>query len=189
MKTLNQSFYNRPTLDVACDLLGKKLVRHIDGVELSGIIVETEAYCGRHDSACHAYRGQTRRNAVMFGPPGHAYVYFTYGMHYLLNLVTEDEGNPCAVLIRAIEPLSGVDEMQQRRKQRNKNLTDGPAKLCQALSIDTSLNGWDLTQGRQLWVEKYQDVPSAGICSTPRIGIDYAQKKDREALWRFCMKP
>lgn len=189
MMALDRKFYNRDTLKVARDLLGKKLIRRIDGTELSGIIVETEAYCGESDSACHAHRGKTLRNAVMFGPPGCAYVYFTYGMHYLLNLVTEEEGNPCAVLVRAILPLAGLDEMQTRRKRRGKDLTNGPAKLCQALAIDKSFNGRDLTEGRQLWVEQYQSVPAKRIFVTPRIGIDYARKEDREALWRFTMRP
>lgn len=189
MTILNRKFYHRPTLEVACDLLGKKLVRSMNGRELSGIIVETEAYCGRKDSACHAHRGQTPRNAVMFGPPGHAYVYFTYGMHYLLNLVTEDEGAPCAVLIRAIEPLSGLAEMRTRRKRQGKDLTNGPAKLCQALNIDKAFNGWDLTKGKELWVERDQTIEAGRIITTPRIGIDYASPKDRDALWRFLMKP
>lgn len=189
MTILDSEFYNRPTLWVARDLLGKKLVRRIGKTELSGIITETEAYCGIDDSACHAHRGKTARNAVMFGMPGYAYVYFTYGMHYLLNLVTEDEGNPCAVLIRAIEPLSGIDQMRSRRKQQDKNLTNGPAKLCQALSIDKSFYGWDLTKGKQLWVEPHRDIPDDNIVTTPRIGIDYAAKQDREALWRFLVKP
>jgi len=189
MILLNRNFYNRPTLDVARDLLGKKLVHRVDGVELSGIIVETEAYCGAGDSACHAHRGRTERNAVMFGPPGYAYVYFTYGMHYLINLVTEEEGNPCAVLIRAIEPFSGLEEMQARRKRHGKELTNGPAKLCQALGIDKSFNGWDVTRGDTLWVENHQHERPFMVLSTPRIGIDYAGRKDREALWRFLLKP
>jgi len=188
MMILDREFYNRPTLDVARDLLGKKLIRRIGGTELSGIIVETEAYCGKEDSACHAHRGQTLRNSVMFGPPGCAYVYFSYGMHYLLNLVTEDEGNPCAVLLRAIEPLLGLTEMKVRRKRHGKELTNGPAKLCQALAIDKFFNGWDLTKGSQLWVENYQRVESQAILSKPRVGIDYACKKDRESLWRFLIK-
>lgn len=188
MMVLNREFYNRNTLKVARELLGKKLIRRIEGIELSGIIVETEAYCGQNDSACHAHRGRTQRNAMMFGKPGYAYVYFTYGMHYMLNLVTEDESHPCAVLVRAILPLSGLTEMQARRRRHGKELTNGPAKLCQALAIDKSLNGWDLTTGRQLWVENYQRIVPQSILSTPRIGIDYARKEDREALWRFLLK-
>lgn len=189
MNILDRKFYHRDTLRVARELLGKKLLRRVNGLELSGMIVETEAYCGREDSACHAHRGKTQRNAVMFGKPGHAYVYFTYGMHYMLNLVTEGEGNPCAVLIRAIEPLEGIEAMEARRKRRGADLTDGPAKLCQALAIDKSLNGWDLTLGEALWVENYKKIPDHSVITTPRIGIDYAKKQHREAPWRFLLKP
>lgn len=188
MKILDQKFYRRPTLVVARELLGKKLVRQVKNMELSGIIVETEAYLGAGDSACHAYRGKTPRNAVMFGPPGHAYVYFTYGMHFLLNLVTENEDNPCAVLIRALEPHSGIDQMQKRRKRWGKELTNGPAKLCQALAIDKTFNGWDVTKGEDLWLEAFQTVAPGRIASTPRIGIDYANPEHRDALWRFLAK-
>jgi DNA-3-methyladenine glycosylase len=138
MHVLDRKFYERDTRQVARALLGKKLVRKIGRGELSGMIVETEAYCGQADSACHAHRGKTLRNAVMFGKPGHAYVYFTYGMHFMLNLVTEEEGNPCAVLVRAIEPLTGKKEMEFRRKMAGVQLANGPAKLCQALGIDKS---------------------------------------------------
>ena len=156
MSILDRKFYRCGTLQVARTLIGKKLVRQINGLELAGMIVETEAYCGESDSACHAHRGITPRNAVMFGEPGHAYVYFTYGMHYMLNLVTEAKGRPCAVLVRAIMPLTGVKEMEARRKRVGTQLTNGPAKLCQALSIDKSLNGWDLTRGKELWLEEYK---------------------------------
>lgn len=188
MTILTRKFYAQDTVKVARTLLGKKLVRRTGGVELSGMIVETEAYCGCDDSACHAYHGKTPRNAVMFGHPGHAYVYFTYGLHYLLNLVTEKEGNPCAVLIRAVLPLTGIEEMEARRKRRGAQMTNGPAKLCQAFGIDKSLNGWDLTCGKELWVEDYKIIPAKIIKATPRIGIDYAQKEHREALWRFEAK-
>ena len=188
MTVLNKSFYNRPTLKVARDLLGKKLVRQEGRARLSGIIVETEAYCGQRDTACHAHRGMTKRNIVMFGPPGSAYVYFTYGMHYLLNIVTEEEGRPCAVLIRAIEPLEGLAVMRARRPVQDKNLTDGPAKLCQALGINKLFNGWNMTNGEKLWVEEYKKIARYEVSRTPRIGIGYAEKKDREALWRFCVK-
>jgi DNA-3-methyladenine glycosylase len=188
MIILERKFYHRDTLRVARELLGKKLVRQINGFELSGVIVETEAYSGGEDSACHAHRGKTPRNAVMFGEPGHAYVYFTYGMHYMLNLVTEAAENPCAVLIRAVLPLTGIEQMEDHRKRKGADLTNGPAKLCQALSIDKSLNGWDLTCGKELWVEDYKKIPAKSIITTPRIGIDYSKKKDRDALWRFLVK-
>jgi DNA-3-methyladenine glycosylase len=184
---INKKFYAQNTLLVARKLLGKKLVREIDGAMFSGMIVETEAYCGEDDSACHAHRGKTHRNAVMFGHPGHAYVYFTYGMHYMLNLVTESEGNPCAVLLRGILPIAGIEEMQARRKKKGTELVNGPAKLCQALCIDKSLNGWDLTLGKELWVENYKTIPARSVVTTPRIGIDYAKTEHREAQWRFVV--
>ena len=188
MTILNKAFYEIDTLKVARALIGKKLVRQIGNLQLSGMIVETEAYCGSKDSACHAHRGKTNRNSVMFGPPGHAYVYFTYGMHYLLNMVTEAEGRPCAVLIRSILPVDGLEEMEARRKRKGTELTNGPAKLCQALGIDKFFNGWDLTAGDQLWVEDYKKIPAKLISATPRIGIDYAREEHRNALWRFVLK-
>ena len=189
MHILNRKFYERNTLQVARALLGKKLVRQINGHKLAGMIVETEAYCGEEDSACHAHRGKTPRNAVMFGKPGYAYVYFTYGMHYMLNLVTEAEGNPCAVLVRAILPLTGVKEIEARRKRKGTELTNGPAKICQALNINKSLNGWDLTLGSKLWVENYKSIPAQSVLTLPRIGINYAKEEHRKALWRFLVKP
>jgi DNA-3-methyladenine glycosylase len=188
MTILNKTFYELSTLKVARALIGKKLVRRIGGLKLSGMIVETEAYCGKEDSACHAHRGKTKRNGVMFGPPGHAYIYFTYGMHYLLNIVTEAEDKPCAVLIRAISPVAGIEEMEARRKRKGPELTNGPAKLCQAMGIDKSLNGRDLTAGNELWVQDYKKIPAKFITATPRIGIDYATEQYRNALWRFVVK-
>lgn len=188
MAVLTRNFYLRDTVKVARALLGTKLVHLTNGSELSGVIVETEAYCGQEDSACHAHRGKTPRNAVMFGHPGHAYIYFTYGLHYMLNLVTEEKDKPCAVLIRGVVPLAGIEEMEARRGKKGAYLTNGPAKLCQALGIDKILNGWDLTLGSKLWVEDYKAIPAKLILATPRIGIDYAKKEHREALWRFVVK-
>src|SRR5690606_16070699 len=128
-------------------LLGMRLVRRLeDGTTLSGIITETEAYRGQDDQACHARNGRTRRNAVMFGPPGRAYIYFTYGMHWCLNVVAGPDGFPAAVLLRAIHPLEGLDFIALRRaRAERRNWTNGPAKLTQALAIDGALNGCDLT--------------------------------------------
>ena len=121
----------------------------------------------------------------MFGRAGRAYVYFVYGMHYLLNVVTEEEENPCAILIRAIVPLDGIEYMQLNRGRSGKDLSDGPAKLCQALAIDKSLNGWDLTAGKKLWMEDRPSIPGRFIKRGPRIGIDYARPADRRAARRF----
>lgn len=188
MKILKKSFYIRDTLTVARELLGQKLVRVVDGQYLSAIVAETEAYLGAGDSASHASRGRTTRNKVMFGPAGVAYVYFVYGMHYLLNVVTEAKGTPAAVLLRAVVPLEGMAHMQKLRNRQDKNLTDGPAKLCQALAIDTTLNGWDLTRGKILWFENYENIPDSGVMTGPRIGIGYAAAADRKAPWRFVVK-
>ena len=182
---LKHHFYARDTRLVARELLGKKLVRTYRGNILSGLICETEAYLGASDSACHAFRRKTARNAIMFGRAGVAYVYFVYGMHYLLNVVTEAEENPCAVLIRALEPFEGLKHMQRFRGRTGKDLTDGPAKLCQALGVDKALNGRDLTTGRKLWVEEQMTLPPRFIKKGPRIGIDYAKPAVRRAPLRF----
>ena len=185
MNILKHHFYAGDTLSVSGALLGKKLVRKYNGHILSGLICETEAYLGSMDSASHAFKGKTPRNSVMFGRAGRAYVYFVYGMHYLLNVVTEEEGNPCAILIRGIVPLDGLKYMQRYRGRNGKDLTDGPAKLCQALAIDKSLNGWELTAGKKLWLEDRTAVPARYIKKGPRIGIDYAKPADRRAARRF----
>lgn len=182
---LKHPFYAGDTLSVGGALLGKKLVRKYKGYLLSGLICETEVYLGSRDSASHAFKGKTPRNSVMFGRAGRAYVYFVYGMHYLLNVVTEEEENPCAILIRSIVPLDGVKHMQRHRGRSGKDLTDGPAKLCQALVIDKSLNGWDLAAGKKLWVEDRPSIPERFIKKGPRIGIDYAKPADRRAACRF----
>lgn len=193
MSTLSQSFFSRPTLTVARELLGQRLVREIDGQRLSGVIVETEAYIGPNDTASHASRGRTARTAVLFGPAGQTYVYFIYGMHYMLNIVTEMIDFPTAVLIRAIEPVEGLAEMQARRRNgrpglKLEQLANGPAKVCQALGIDKSLNNISLTVGGDLWIEAADPVPAESISTGPRVGIDYAALTDRLAPWRFWIK-
>ena len=165
---LPRRFYNRPTVEVARNLLGKVL-RH---GETSGIIVETEAYLGEDDLAAHSSRGITDRTRVIFGPPGHAYVYFIYGMYECLNIVAEPAGKPGCVLIRAIEPLDGIEIMRQRRPRAAKPeaLTSGPGKLTLALGITRKLNGTDVTKGH-LVVENCETP--VDIVTTPRIGITH----------------
>lgn len=188
METLVRSFYARDSRRVARNLLGQHLVRTLKGLRLSGRIVETEAYLGPQDSASHAYRGQTPRNAPMFGPAGVAYVYFVYGRHHMFNVVTGHDGEPGAVLIRSIEPLEGRAEMERRRGKKGPVLTNGPGKLCQALGVDRSLSGWDLTIGQKIWLEKGDPLPDREVLSGPRVGIAYATAKDRMAHWRFMLK-
>jgi DNA-3-methyladenine glycosylase len=182
---ITRTFYRQGTLKVAARLLGKYLTHRTPAGDLMGKIVETEAYIGETDPACHAARGCTPRNGVMYGPPGYAYVYFTYGMHYMLNFVTEQEGFPAAVLIRALEPTAGIELMQKHRGQSSLyNLANGPGKLCQALQINRSLNGADLC-GDVLFVEDRGDtVDKTQIIWTPRIGI--SQGTDR--LWRCFIR-
>lgn len=168
---------------VAKALLGCYLVREVDGRELVGKIVETEAY-HQSDAASHSYRGQTPRTRVMFGPPGYAYVYFTYGMHYCMNVVTGPPGEGSAVLIRAIEPVSGLRQMRERRGGRpDHELTNGPAKLCYALDINKSLNEHDLSK-KPLQLRAGEPVPVNKIVQTTRIGISEAKEKP----WRFYIK-
>lgn len=188
-KILLRTFYARHPETVARNLLGKKLVRFLEGKEVSGMVTETEAYLSRNDSACHAYRGETPRNRVMFGKVGIAYVYFIYGMYNMLNVVTEREGLASAVLLRGLEPMEGIDIMKNLRKNSVKNLADGPGKLCQALAIDRSLNGWDITLGEKLWFEEFLQIPAKYIQTGPRIGIQYATPRDREAHRRFWVDP
>jgi DNA-3-methyladenine glycosylase len=189
MDALPRAFYARPTLTVARELIGKRLVRVIAGRRLAGMIVEAEAYVGRADTACHASRGCTPRTRVMFGPPGHAYVYFTYGIHWMLNVVTEPEGRPAAVLIRAVEPLEGLETIRALRPGRSdRELCSGPARVTAAFAIAGPDNGADLVAGRGLLVESHLDLPRGAVASGARIGIDYADPRDRHAPWRFWMK-
>lgn len=164
MVRLPLDFYVRPALPVAHELLGKVLVLDEGGVVRRGRIVETEAYVGEHDLACHAAKGFTQRTAVLFGPPGRAYVYLIYGMHYCFNVVTEPEGIAAAVLVRGLEPLSGFEKGVR---------TDGPGKLCRAMGITLAHNREDLTGGR-LYLEDAPPVASRDIARGPRIGVDYA---------------
>ena len=183
---LSRLFYQQSTLDVARQLLGKYLVRkHQDGTTV-GRIVETEAYVGPEDRACHASRGRTARTRIMFGPAGYAYVYLVYGFHNMLNIVTEAVDFPAAVLIRAVEPVQGVELMRARRQtEQQQNLASGPGKLCQAFAIDRKLNGDDLC-GKVLYLE-HRGEPVSQVVTTPRIGVDYAGPwKDKP--WRFLIK-
>lgn len=185
---LERGFFARPTLAVARDLLGCRLVRTLAGRRVSGIIIETEAYIGEEDQASHASVGRTARNAVMYGPPGHAYVYLIYGVHHCLNVVTEVEGFPAAVLIRALRPDEGIEIMRRHRPGRpDAELTNGPGKLCQALSIDLTLNGLDLVTDERLFIERDHPVDEQQILTTARIGV----RGDETAItapWRFVIK-
>jgi DNA-3-methyladenine glycosylase len=171
---LTQSFYARPTLAVAAELIGKVLVHRTRAGVAAGMIVEVEAYIGEDDPACHAAPGPTRRNAPLYGPPGHAYVYLNYGIHNLVNAVTEAEGSPAAVLIRALAPLDGI-ELMKRRRARAGGRTDevglcrGPGNLTQALGITLKQNRSDLSAG-PLWIED-RGLPSGTLSWSPRIGI------------------
>ena len=180
---LARDFYEQPTVQVAQQLLGKYLVRvHPDGVT-AGMILETEAYVGLEDKACHASRGLTRRNAVMFGPAGFAYVYVIYGMHHCLNAVTEPEAYPAAVLIRALQPCEGLELMRARRQKQDVHLlANGPGNLCQAFGIERGLNGIDLC-GDVLFVEDRGSSP-ADVVATTRVGIEYAGPW-KDMPWRF----
>jgi DNA-3-methyladenine glycosylase len=167
---LPRKFYLRNTVEVAKDLLGKVL-RHGD---TAGVIVETEAYLGGDDLASHSARGITDRTRVIFGPPGHAYVYLIYGVYQCLNLVAEPEGKPGCVLLRALEPIDGIELMQIRRPRarRIEDLASGPGKLTLALGIDRKLNGSDVTRG-PITVHERKNAPSIEIVTTPRIGITH----------------
>jgi DNA-3-methyladenine glycosylase len=180
---LPRTFYNRPTLTVARELLGARLIHISDGKKLVGLITETEAYIGEDDLACHAKAGRTIRTDPMYGPPGHAYIYFTYGNHWMLNAVTEKEGFPAAVLIRAIQPVEGVDIMLERRLGRD---TFGPGKLTQALGITKSQNYADLTEAASpLRIEAGVSVPQKSVTIGPRVGLNKTTEPWLSMPWRF----
>lgn len=175
MKRLGKGFFNRDTIIVAQDLLGKYLVRKIGDKTVRAEIVETEAYCGPKDLASHASKGLTPRTKIMFGLPGYAYVYLIYGMYYCLNIVTEKEGYPAAVLIRAVK----IPDMEIKT-------LNGPGKLCRELKIDKNLNGENICLSEGLWLEAGEKIPVKFIKKSKRIGVDYAGKwKDK--LWRFLL--
>jgi DNA-3-methyladenine glycosylase len=192
MKTvkLPREFYMRPNvLTVARDLLGKLLVvPAVNGDRVSGMIVEVEAYRGPEDRASHAYGGRrTRRTETMYGRGGVAYVYFVYGMYYQFNVVSGVADIPHAILVRALEPVEGIELMRERRHLHpDHNLTNGPGKLCIALGIDRALDGADLL-GDGVWLEEYQPVSPRRIAKGPRIGIDYAEAWI-DKPWRFWIR-
>jgi DNA-3-methyladenine glycosylase len=190
MSVIERAFYNRPALDVARDLLGCKLVRMQRGERLAGLIIETEAYQGEQDLGCHASVGKTPRTCVMYEAPGHAYVYFTYGMHWLLNAVTGPVGEPAAVLIRAILPVEGQMIMAENRPMNayQSGWTDGPAKLTQALGIQKDFNRADLCDpAGELGLEYGDPVPESLVKRTPRIGLNSVPEPWRSIPWRFVM--
>ena len=179
-KPLDFDFLNAPAYEVAPQLLGLILCRRIGNKQLLARIVETEAYT-QSDAASHSYKGFTKRNSIMFGPSGYLYVYFTYGMHYCCNIVVGHPGDGSAVLIRAVEPLSGIDEMETNRSSHSGvNLTNGPAKLCQALKIDIGLNGHNL-RNSPFRLTPGNLVSNEEIFQTTRIGIN----SSKNTLWRF----
>lgn len=185
---LPRRFFDRPTLTVARALIGQRLVKlETGGRRLSGRIIEAEAYIGVEDLGCHARAGRTRRNESMWGAPGRAYVYFTYGMHWMLNLVTEAEGYPAAVLIRALDAEEGAVSMRRRRGAVPESLlSDGPAKLCQALALDRRWDGYDLCRpGARLFIERVGDIPASRITTGPRVGLDRVPEPWKGKPWRF----
>jgi len=175
VQQLPREFYDRDTVLVARELLGKLLVHRADGVTRVGKIVEVEAYLGEQDLAAHSSRGRTPRTQIMFGPPGHAYVYFIYGMHYCVNVVTEREGHASAVLLRAVEPVKNLD-----------GRTCGPGLLCRAMRIDKKLNGHDLLSD-DFFISGSEVTDEFSIVKRPRIGVDYARHWAKRHL-RFYIK-
>jgi DNA-3-methyladenine glycosylase len=186
MHILKRSFYERDTVTVAKGLIGKKLIRIYKTNILSGIIVETEAYCGLIDPASHAYIGPTERNKAMFGPPGHSYVYFIYGNHHCLNLVAKAKNIAAGgVLLRGLIPVDGIEIMKKlRHTDIISHLTNGPGKIGQALHLTLADNHIDVTKKGELYVAEDISIQTKDIIATPRIGISKAQTN----LWRFILK-
>ena len=190
-KRLTREFFARPTVDVARDLLGCVLVRvektNGRSRRISGIITETEAYCGEEDLGCHAKAGRTKRTEVMYGPAGRAYIYFTYGNHWMLCIVTQGENEPHAILIRAIQPLEGKELIARRRKgQPESKWTDGPGKLTKALRLDGEFNGADLTSSKAIiFIEAGQSIPNQQVLIGPRVGLYTVPEPWKSKPWRY----
>jgi DNA-3-methyladenine glycosylase len=196
MRKLEREFYKRTSVEVSKDLLGKYLVHRIDGEELIGKIVETEAYMGTEDKAAHSYGGRrTSRNEVMYGEAGFSYVYIIYGMYDCMNVVTSGIGTPHGVLIRALEPVGNIERLCELRygkasnqltKAQLKNLLNGPGKLCRALGITRKENGKDLC-GDEIYILEEDNKEEFKIVETKRINIDYAEEA-KDYLWRFYIQ-
>lgn len=202
MARLSRDFYAGDTVAAAQALLGKVLVRRLDGHLLAGRITETEAYVGRCDKACHAYNyRRTPRTETLFLSPGHAYVYLIYGMYHCLNFVTEPEGEPAAVLLRAVEPIAGIETIRRLRygdkpltPYRMRNFLNGPGKVCQGFGLTRAQNGLDLTGDELFLCDGPEDLGLPGpaprrerLCRGPRIGVDYAQEA-KDFPWRFWLE-
>ncbi len=187
---MDRQFYNRPTLRVVRELLGKRLVRLENGVRLAGIIVEAEAYIGEDDLGCHAHVGCTPRTRVLYGPPGHAYVYFTYGNYWMLNFVAEKEGFPAAILIRGIVPTEGIERIAARRQGRPQaQWTDGPGKICMAMAINKAQNEADLCAPEaELFVEEGVNIPDSCVTTGPRVGLNSVPDPWKSIPWRFMAR-
>lgn len=187
---LSREFYLQSALTAAVELLGTYLVRNISGHSVISKIVETEAYCGPGDKACHACNNRrTKRTETMFMEGGHAYVYLIYGLNHCLNIVTERKDIPHAVLIRAVEPVQGIDIIKNNRQliKSVHDLTNGPGKLTKALGIDIDLNGYDMVEGSELFIEKGLPLKRSAIVKTARVNIDYAGEY-RDRPWRFYIR-
>ena len=179
------SFYSRPTLEILEDLIRMVLVRKSHEGQTSGVIVEAEAYRGEDDPASFAFRGRTKKSEMLYGPPGLAFVYLTYGIHFMLNMVTEEKDFPAAILIRALEPVTGIELMMRRRGSDDVvNLCSGPAKTCQAFGVDLALNGVSLYSTRsEIYIAQGKKVKRELVWS-PRIGI----REGKDRLWRACLE-
>jgi len=191
MPCLPHNFYHDEVTLVARRLLGARLVHDEEGGPTGGMVIETEAYRGEEDLACHARVGKTRRNAMLYEAGGKSYVYFTYGMHWLVNAVTGDEGFPAAVLIRSILPQEGLEVIRSRRKERPQaEWCNGPGKICQALGIDGSLSGFDLyDETSKLRIEEGIVIPDDAIFTSPRVGLGGTPEPWKSIPWRFYISP
>ncbi len=187
---LPHEFYTRDTLALARDLLGKRMVRRFEGQRLAGYITEVEVYIGEGDEACHANSGKTERTAPMYGLPGHLYVYLIYGMYHCLNIVTEPEGVPAAILVRALRPTEGLTMMRCLRgaQHTDRDLARGPGRLCEALAVDRSFNYACLyAEDARLWLEQAPAVPADEIACSPRINVR-GDERARTVCWRFYLR-